>query len=326
MGGSCGEGAIASHKTATKPLVGGLGSTLHLHCIKGSKPAIIWGSGATVTADWQCLGREPHKTFDVRAVRGYKTLDMLLRLNKLTPEAATRVPLGDPALLLPRMFPRCGRACGAPAEELCVVLHNNDYKEPRQREAIRREAVGAGVRGFTRAHIIGPQHVSGVLRVTRERHHIAHAANASHANATARTDPPSILVPYGTQNPTWMLEKILSCKLVLSSSLHGIVFAEAFGVPARWLELPGSKKSEKGFKYHDYYSGTRGRAVLGDESGGPGRFNASFGPAKSIQEGLRLGGAPPIPSTYDATPLYRTFPGKELSGCAAPRAAPGGVA
>ena len=113
-----------------------------------------------------------------------------------------------------------------------------------------------------------------------------------------------------------MLEKILSCKLVLSSSLHGIVFAEAFGVPARWVELPGSKKSEKGFKYHDYYSGTRGRAVLGDESGGT--FNASFGPAKSIHEGLRLGGAPPIPSTYDATPLYRTFPGKELSGCAAP--------
>ena len=27
-----------------------------------------------------------------------------------------------------------------------------------------------------------------------------------------------------------MLEKILTCKLVLSSSLHGIVFAEAFGV------------------------------------------------------------------------------------------------
>ena len=67
--------------------------------------------------------------------------------------------------------------------------------------------------------------------------------------------------------------------------------------------------------------------MLGEESGdGLGRFNASFGPAKSIREGLRLGGAPPIPSTYDATPLYRTFPGKELSGCAAPRAAPGGVA
>ena len=128
-----------------------------------------------------------------------------------------------------------------------------------------------------------------------------------------------------TQNPTWMLERILSCKLVLSSSLHGLVFAEAFGVPARWLELAGSKRTEKGFKYHDYYSGTRGRAVLGDgaaggegsDGGDPGdRFNATFGPARSIRDGLRLGGAPPIPPSYDAAQLSRSFPGKELAGCA----------
>ena len=64
MGGSCGPEATANHKTASKPLVGGLGSTLHLHCTKGKGPTIIWGSGATETASWQCAGREPSKVWE----------------------------------------------------------------------------------------------------------------------------------------------------------------------------------------------------------------------------------------------------------------------
>ena len=32
-----------------------------------------------------------------------------------------------------------------------------------------------------------------------------------------------------------LLEALLPCQLVISSSLHGIIFAEAFGIPARWL-------------------------------------------------------------------------------------------
>jgi len=41
-----------------------------------------------------------------------------------------------------------------------------------------------------------------------------------------------------------MLNMLLDCGLVLSSSLHGLIFAEAFGVPARWLQLRGSARSE----------------------------------------------------------------------------------
>jgi hypothetical protein len=41
-----------------------------------------------------------------------------------------------------------------------------------------------------------------------------------------------------------MLNMLLDCGLVLSSSLHGLIFAEAFGVPARWLQLRGSAHSE----------------------------------------------------------------------------------
>ena len=61
-----------------------------------------------------------------------------------------------------------------------------------------------------------------------------------------------------------MLEALLPCQLVISSSLHGIIFAEAFGIPARWLaprdvaHLERSSYVTEGwFKYVDYYASTR---------------------------------------------------------------------
>ena len=61
-----------------------------------------------------------------------------------------------------------------------------------------------------------------------------------------------------------MLEALLPCELVISSSLHGLIFAEAFGIPARWLaprdvaHLEHSSYVTEGwFKYVDYYASTR---------------------------------------------------------------------
>jgi pyruvyltransferase len=44
-----------------------------------------------------------------------------------------------------------------------------------------------------------------------------------------------------------------SCERVLSSSLHGLVFAHAYGIPAAWIRLSNRVLSD-GFKFYDYYS------------------------------------------------------------------------
>lgn len=44
-----------------------------------------------------------------------------------------------------------------------------------------------------------------------------------------------------------------SCEVILSSSLHGLVFAHAFGRPAAWIEL-GNRVLGDGFKFLDYYA------------------------------------------------------------------------
>lgn len=48
------------------------------------------------------------------------------------------------------------------------------------------------------------------------------------------------------------IEQITSCELILSSSLHGIIIADAFNVPAYHIDF--KKKTSGGlFKFHDYY-------------------------------------------------------------------------
>ena len=104
-------------------------------------------------------------------------------------------------------------------------------------------------------------------------------------------------------SPLWgwntVVEAILKSKLVLASSLHGLIIAEAFGIPARYVRI---SETEDLFKYKDYYFGS-------------GRTESEFKFATSIAEGLEMGGAPAI--RYNPTPLMKAFPlalwGKRLN-------------
>ena len=49
------------------------------------------------------------------------------------------------------------------------------------------------------------------------------------------------------------LDALQGCEVVLSSSLHGLVFSHAFGRPAVWIEL-GNRVLGDGFKFLDYYA------------------------------------------------------------------------
>ncbi|MDH5835575.1 polysaccharide pyruvyl transferase family protein [Luteimonas kalidii] len=72
--------------------------------------------------------------------------------------------------------------------------------------------------------------------------------------------------------PVTFVRRLLGAGLVVSSSLHGLVLAEAYGIPAVYLDWGNG---EDRFKYDDYYAGT-GRTRW--HSGG------------SIEECVALGG------------------------------------
>lgn len=55
--------------------------------------------------------------------------------------------------------------------------------------------------------------------------------------------------------PHEVIDRITECKAIVSSSLHGIIIAEAYGIPAYWIVV--SDKIIGGqFKFNDYFLGT----------------------------------------------------------------------
>lgn len=50
-----------------------------------------------------------------------------------------------------------------------------------------------------------------------------------------------------------VIDRICSAKVVISGSLHGIILAEAYGVPVIFLR---DREPDKDFKYNDYYAST----------------------------------------------------------------------
>jgi pyruvyltransferase len=63
-----------------------------------------------------------------------------------------------------------------------------------------------------------------------------------------------------TAEPAQVMCEIARCSTVISSSLHGLVAAEALGIPAAWVVL-SDRVAGGTFKFHDYYLGS-GRTAL----------------------------------------------------------------
>lgn len=68
--------------------------------------------------------------------------------------------------------------------------------------------------------------------------------------------PGNVLLLNPATEPEHLIMQIASCRAVVSSSLHGICVAEAYGVPALWVELSDNILGA-GFKFRDYYASTK---------------------------------------------------------------------
>lgn len=49
-----------------------------------------------------------------------------------------------------------------------------------------------------------------------------------------------------------IIEKICSCEIILSSSLHGLIIAEAYGIPNIWIKCSDNIMGGN-FKFHDFF-------------------------------------------------------------------------
>ena len=69
-----------------------------------------------------------------------------------------------------------------------------------------------------------------------------------------KNPPPELQIISVKQHWRPMMEKVRMCDYVVSTSLHGIVVADALGIPSKWFQFSNSttQKTEGSFKYHDY--------------------------------------------------------------------------
>jgi len=93
-----------------------------------------------------------------------------------------------------------------------------------------------------------------------------------------------------TLAPVIFIRRVVNSSLVISSSLHGIILAESYGVPAIFLR---AGHTEKAFKYDDYYLGT-GRA--------------DYPVAASVNEALLMPAPRPPDFTDQQRSLFDAFP------------------
>ncbi len=188
---------------------------------------VVWGSGINGKVPAQ---KHMFTDLDIRAVRGPLTRNFLMQRGLDVPKK-----YGDPALLLPKIFPKLQ---ARPQKGKIIFIPNlNDL--PLISEI--------------------PEHIQLVSPLAHYKR---------------------------------VLDEILSSELVIASSLHGIIIAEAFGVPVRFVMPAGGETIDK---YQDYIEGT-GRKLTTI----PAPFNHE---PLSKNSGVTL---PPL--EFDATTLLDTFP------------------
>lgn len=167
-----------------------IGSVIHFACNND----VIWGSGVNGKMP---LHSHKYNKLDVRAVRGPLTGEFLQKKG-----IGFNNVFGDPALLLPHLFPALKPR---PQKGKIILLPNLNELETCMQNC--------------------PEHMQLVSP-------LGHWKN--------------------------IVGAILSSELVLTSSLHGLLVSEIYGIPARFV-LPSG--GETLFKYEDYYLGT-GRTLV----------------------------------------------------------------
>lgn len=62
-------------------------------------------------------------------------------------------------------------------------------------------------------------------------------------------------------DPLQVVDQITKCKKIISSSLHGLICAHAYGIPAAWIQLTSLVKGDNA-KFYDYFSSIQIKPTL----------------------------------------------------------------
>jgi|TARA_B100001971_G_C18263774_1_gene589649 pyruvyltransferase len=104
-----------------------------------------------------------------------------------------------------------------------------------------------------------------------------------------------LFIDIETDDVQGFIDSVLSCDIILSSSLHGIIIADAYGIPAYHVNF-GGKLIGGNFKFDDYYQSVHRKPVN----------VIPLGREKDLLSASRL--SRDVDFSFDATPLLQACP------------------
>jgi hypothetical protein len=131
---------------------------------------------------------------------------------------------------------------------LCATAKWRWVRGPRTRDAVIRNGGQCpevyGDPALVLPRIVPPsagkKHKLGIIP-----HYVDHAT-------VSQQFPDLCVINVLYKNPVAVIDQITSCEKIISSSLHGIIAAHAYGIPVAWVKF-SDKLAGDGTKFHDHY-------------------------------------------------------------------------
>lgn len=193
------------------------------------------------------------------------------------------------------------RNLNLPREDIAGI-HFLAFRGPLSRRVVLKNLKKYGIHNASLPEVYGdpalllPRFYNVTIEKVHDRILLAHAVHYKDLAARFSNILPVINAEYGVrQNWTSVVDAILSARLVMSTSLHGVIIAETYGIRAYLIKPEGLVRLAGGrFKFDDYYEST-------------GRSNWTLGSLEWLtrpDEELPQWTAPAI----DLEPLVASFP------------------
>ncbi len=187
--------------------------------------------------------------------------------------ATEKAAYGDPVMLMPRIWPM---EHVAKTHDIGVIVHIT--------ELAAQETGSMPLEEYRRYHV--PEGLRGSVRII------------------------NTLTPPTLDGLKAKVEEIAACRVILSTSLHGLVLAETYGIPCAWFSIDGTGEGQRlrldddsveiGHRMRDFYLGAGASDLL---TYGLGRhLETDWHAARDFVAQNWT------PLNYDATALVRAFP------------------